>query len=159
MSDPNFDARRAVPHQPASPAVTDQPFQGSAADYQYPYIPPAAPHLAPQASESNQVARVVQAEALANSMRKETGVAYLLWFFLGEFGAHRFYMGKVGSAVAMLLIFLISIPLAFVFVGYFGLFAIFVWWIVDAFLIPGWVRTHNDLARRRAYGTYESPLV
>jgi TM2 domain-containing membrane protein YozV len=96
---------------------------------------------------------VVQAEALANSMRKETGVAYLLWFFLGEFGAHRFYLGKTGSAIAMLLIFLISIPLAFVFVGYFGLFAIFIWWIVDAFLIPGWVRTHNDLARRRAYGT------
>jgi TM2 domain-containing membrane protein YozV len=90
---------------------------------------------------------------LANSMRKETGVAYLLWFFLGEFGAHRFYLGKTGSAIAMLLIFLISIPLAFVFVGYFGLFAIFIWWIVDAFLIPGWVRTHNDLARRRAYGT------
>ena len=27
-----------------------------------------------------------------------------------------------------------------------------VWWIVDAFLIPGWIRTHNDVARRKAYG-------
>ena len=85
-------------------------------------------------------------------MRKETSVAYLLWFFLGEFGAHRFYLGKTGSAIAMLLIVLISIPLAFVFVGYLGFFTVFVWWIVDAFLIPGWIRTHNDLARRRAYG-------
>jgi TM2 domain-containing membrane protein YozV len=153
MSDPNFDASQGVQQQPASPAVTGHPFQGSALDYQYPYAASAAHELAPQASESNQIARVVQAEALANSMRKETGVAYLLWFFLGEFGAHRFYLGKTGSAIAMLLIFLISIPLAFVFVGYFGLFAIFIWWIVDAFLIPGWVRTHNDLARRRAYGT------
>ena len=74
------------------------------------------------------------------------------WFFLGQFGAHRFYLGKAGSAVAMLLIFLISIPLVFVFVGYLGFFTVFVWWIVDAFLIPGWIRTHNDLARRRAYG-------
>ena len=152
MSDPTFDTRQGVPQQPASP-VTGHPFQGSAADYQYPYIPSAAQEFVPQASGSNQVARVVHAEALANSMRKETGVAYLLWFFLGEFGAHRFYLGKVGSAIAMLVIFLISVPLAFVFVGYFGLFAIFVWWVVDAFLIPGWVRTHNDLARRRAYGT------
>ena len=137
MSDPNFDASQGVQQQPASPAVTGHPFQGSAPDYQYPYAASAAHELAPQASESNQIARVVRAEALANSMRKETGVAYLLWFFLGEFGAHRFYLGKTGSAIAMLLIFLISIPLAFVFVGYFGLFAIFIWWIVDAFLIPG----------------------
>ena len=158
MSDPNFDARQfdarqGVPQEPASPAITGHPYQGSAADYQYPYMPSAAQELAPQASESNQIARVVQAEALANSMRKETGVAYLLWFFLGGFGAHRFYLGKAGSAIAMLLISLISIPLSFVFVGYLGLFAIFIWWIVDAFLIPGWIRTHNDLARRRAYGT------
>ena len=27
----------------------------------------------------------------------------LLAFFLGEFGAHRFYLGKIGTAVAMLL--------------------------------------------------------
>ncbi|WP_342621698.1 NINE protein, partial [Pseudomonas aeruginosa] len=24
--------------------------------------------------------------------------AYLLWFFLGGFGAHRFYLGKTGTA-------------------------------------------------------------
>ncbi len=29
--------------------------------------------------------------------------AFLLCFFLGVFGAHRFYVGKVGSAIAMLL--------------------------------------------------------
>ena len=27
----------------------------------------------------------------------------LFAFFLGEFGAHRFYLGKIGTAVAMLL--------------------------------------------------------
>lgn len=27
----------------------------------------------------------------------------LLAFFLGEFGAHRFYLGKIGTAIAMLL--------------------------------------------------------
>ncbi|MDT8070086.1 MAG: TM2 domain-containing protein [Terriglobia bacterium] len=29
--------------------------------------------------------------------------AFLLCFFLGVFGAHRFYVGKIGSAIAMIL--------------------------------------------------------
>ncbi|RZU38202.1 tetratricopeptide repeat protein [Fluviicoccus keumensis] len=64
--------------------------------------------------------------------------AYLLWFFLGGLGAHRFYTGRKGSGIAMMLlglssagaqgkIILISLPLA-------------LWWFVDAFLIPGMVR-------------------
>lgn len=152
MSDPNYEVRSRAPQPPAPPPYTGYPPPGSSADYQYPYAPSAHSELAPQYPEANQMARVVQAEALASSLRKETSVAYLLWFFLGEFGAHRFYLGKAGSAIAMLLIFLISLPLLFVFVGYIGLFAVGVWWIVDAFLIPGWIRTHNDVARRKAYG-------
>jgi TM2 domain-containing membrane protein YozV len=152
MSDPHYEARRSVPEPPMPPAHTGNLFHGSPTNYQYPVIPTAPSDLGPRVSDSNQLAHVIQAEAYASSMRKETSVAYLLWFFLGEFGAHRFYLGKTGSAVAMLLIVLISIPLTFVFVGYFGFFTVFVWWIVDAFLIPGWIRTHNDLARRRAYG-------
>ena len=75
--------------------------------------------------------------------KKETSTTFLLWFFLGHFGAHRFYMGKSGSAVAMLLITLLSIPLFFVLIGFFTYFAAFIWWIVDAFLICDWVKEHN----------------
>ena len=152
MSDPSYEAHRGVPETPSPLAPTGNLSHGSPTSYQYPVVPSAPSDLGPRIPESNQLAHVVQAEAYASSMRKETSVAYLLWFFLGQFGAHRFYLGKAGSAVAMLLIFLISIPLVFVFVGYLGFFTVFVWWIVDAFLIPGWIRTHNDLARRRAYG-------
>jgi TM2 domain-containing membrane protein YozV len=39
-------------------------------------------------------------------------VAFLLSFFLGVWGVHRFYVGKSGSGIAMLLISLTFIGLA-----------------------------------------------
>lgn len=69
---------------------------------------------------------------------KNQVLAYVLWWFLGLFGAHRFYNGRTGSGIAMLLIS---------FVGIFTLIPLFVtgiWWLVDAFLVHGWVNTHND---------------
>lgn len=50
-------------------------------------------------------------------------VALLLFLFLGWAGVHRFYVGKTGSGVAMLLLTL--------FTGVLGL----VWWIVDLALL------------------------
>ena len=43
-------------------------------------------------------------------------VAFLLCFFLGLFGAHRFYLNKNGTAVTMLLlsIFVIGLPVTLV---------------------------------------------
>jgi TM2 domain-containing membrane protein YozV len=34
--------------------------------------------------------------------QKETGVAYLFWFFFGAFGAHQFYLGKKGRGLLYL---------------------------------------------------------
>lgn len=53
-------------------------------------------------------------------------VAYFLWFFLGVFGVHRFYLGRPVSAIVQLLLCLIVIGL--------------VWWVADLFLIPGMIR-------------------
>ena len=78
-----------------------------------------------------------------DAQKKSVLVAYLLWWFLGSFGAHRFYLGKTGSAVAMLIIMLVSIPAMFILIGFVGVAAIGVWWIVDAFLIPGIAKIHN----------------
>ena len=53
--------------------------------------------------------------------KKSVGIAYLHWFFFGLLGGHRFYMKKTGSAVTMLIITVVSIPLTFIFVGFVGL--------------------------------------
>ncbi|WP_084697885.1 TM2 domain-containing protein [Muricoccus aerilatus] len=71
-------------------------------------------------------------------------VAYLLWFFLGSFGAHRFYAGRTGSGIAQLVITLLSMLMTFVLIGYAGLFVVALWVLVDAFLIPGMIRGYNN---------------
>eukprot|EP01102_Stenamoeba_stenopodia_P003256 TRINITY_DN131_c0_g1_i1.p1 TRINITY_DN131_c0_g1~~TRINITY_DN131_c0_g1_i1.p1 ORF type:complete len:102 (+),score=3.52 TRINITY_DN131_c0_g1_i1:328-633(+) len=58
---------------------------------------------------------------------RHVSVAYCLWFFLGVFGIHRFYLGRPLSGVIYLL------------TG--GLFLI--GWFIDLFLIPGMVEHFN----------------
>lgn len=76
--------------------------------------------------------------------KKSTLVAYLLWFFLGWFGGHRFYLGNTGTAIALLLITIFSIVLSVIGIGLLGLGVVAIWVLVDAFLIPGMVRTKNN---------------
>ena len=84
------------------------------------------------------------------SGKKSTGISYLLWIFLGGFGAHRFYLGRTGSAIAMLVIYILSFILLFAAGGgLLGFIVIGIWWIVDAFLIPGIVRDNNQALQQR----------
>lgn len=76
--------------------------------------------------------------------KKSMLVAYLLWWFLGMFGGHRFYMGKIGSGLALLLISVFSFLLMAVLIGFVTIFISFTWWLIDAFLIPGMVRDWNN---------------
>lgn len=71
--------------------------------------------------------------------RKNQLVALLLCLFVGSLGVHRYYMGRVGSGVAMLVLYLSAF--AFLFAGYkwsglyvFAAMAVVgftVWWIID----------------------------
>jgi TM2 domain-containing membrane protein YozV len=80
----------------------------------------------------------VRQQLLFEANRKSIGAAYLLWFFLGGFGAHRFYLGRTGSAAAQLLLMLLGwIPL------FLGWVVLGIWWLVDAFLIPDIIRADN----------------
>jgi len=76
--------------------------------------------------------------------KKDTLVAFLLWWFLGLFGGHRFYCNRAGSGAAMLIISLVSVPLCYVCVGFIGMLAIAIWWIVDAFCLPAWIEQYNQ---------------
>jgi TM2 domain-containing membrane protein YozV len=64
-----------------------------------------------------------------------TATAYLLWIFLWFVSAHRFYLGRPGSAVIQILCYFIVIG--------------FIWVLIDAFLIPGMIRDKQDEIRRR----------
>ena len=85
----------------------------------------------------------VRQQMMYDANRKSAGVAYLLWLFLGGFGAHRFYLGETGTAAAQLILFILGWLTLVVVVGFFLLGAVGVWLLVDAFLIPGIVREKN----------------
>jgi TM2 domain-containing membrane protein YozV len=74
---------------------------------------------------------------------KSKGVAYLLWFFLGVFGAHRFYLEKIGTGILYLLTF-----------GVFG-----IGWLIDLFTLGGQVDTYNILHGNMGGGNQSQNVV
>lgn len=78
-----------------------------------------------------------------DAAKRSTLIAYLLWFFLGPFGVHRFYLKRFGTGIALLLLTAVGGALTFILVGYAFLAFATVWWVIDLFLIPGLVRDYN----------------
>ena len=75
--------------------------------------------------------RVAMAEMAAISQQKSTGIAYLFWFFLGAFGAHKFYLGRTGMGIAYLF------TLGFLGIGL----------LIDLFTLPSQTRQANIVRR------------
>lgn len=71
--------------------------------------------------------------ALFHYPRKRRWMAYLLWATTGLLGGHRFYLRRHGTAA-----------LQFLTGG-----GLLLWWIVDAWLVPRYVREHNEEQERR----------
>lgn len=65
---------------------------------------------------------------------KNMFVAYILWYFLGIFGGHRFYTKRTGTAITQLII---SITMV-------GMIVTLIWWVIDAFLLHSWIKEHNQ---------------
>ena len=93
----------------------------------------------PSSERSGGLSNDARAMTLFEANKKTPLVAYLLWFFLGMLGAHNFYLKRTGVAVAQLLL---TLGLAFTLIG---LIIPAVWILIDAFLIPGWIRNQNNL--------------
>jgi len=84
--------------------------------------------------------------ALALSIgRKSVVVALVLWFFLGGIGAHRMYLGKVGSGIVMALLSIFGWLTLGVLIGFLFLFIVFIWWIIDLIVIIKSVKSHNQV--------------
>jgi len=95
-------------------------------------------------SDQNAVSADAKAMMQFQARKKSIGIAYLLWFFLGGLGIHRFYAGQTGTGIAMLILFLLSSILLAVGVGLVGLLVLGIWLFVDIFLIPGMVERYNS---------------
>lgn len=74
-------------------------------------------------------------EARVTNDGPSTAVAYILWLFLGLFSAHRFYLGRPGTAVLQILSYFLIIGI--------------IWYLIDIFLIPGMIRAKQDSLRAR----------
>lgn len=97
----------------------------------------------------------MNANTSASAQRSMT-TAYLLWFFLGGFGAHRMYMGRMGSGFGMLGLFVGSVIGTLFVVGLLGFAALSVWWIVDAFMIAKWCKSPRGGVQWERAGAVEA---
>lgn len=82
-------------------------------------------------------------ESYINNRKKSGVVAYVLWFFLGMFGAHRFYMGRTISGIFMLFLTLLFSWWTFSLIP--G-----IWVFIDLFLISRWLRQDKEKLRLEA---------
>lgn len=64
------------------------------------------------------------------SPKSRLAVTLLAWF-LGTFGAHRFYLGKIGTAVTMLILGVVGVATSWFVVGFFFLGAVGIWALID----------------------------
>jgi TM2 domain-containing membrane protein YozV len=91
--------------------------------------------IAQASQEQGGLSKDTRTLLLYDANRKSALIAYVLWFFLGLFGAHNFYLKRTGVGVAQVILTITVI----------GLVITLIWVLVDAFLIPGWVRRENNL--------------
>lgn len=78
-------------------------------------------------------------------------VGYLLWFFLGVFGAHHFYLGDTRRALMMAALYwgsliIMIVPIIGWIIGPIGVLAWFVWWVINGVKLKGLIEAANAAA-------------
>lgn len=84
---------------------------------------------------------------------KNTLLAYILLLFLGTLGIHRFYLDRTATAVAQLVLTVVGWMTAILVVGFFFLAIVWVWMIVDLFLVPAIISEENDKLEKKVIST------
>lgn len=79
---------------------------------------------------------------------KSMAAAYVLLIFLGNFGIHRFYVGKAATGITQLLLGVVGWGTTWLMVGFVPLAVLWVWLFFDLFLTAGLVRRANNEIRR-----------
>jgi TM2 domain-containing membrane protein YozV len=92
--------------------------------------------------------RILIEQRVANDAKSPV-LAYLLLIFVGGLGIHRFYLGRTGTGIAQLLLFVIGWLTIAVVLGFVLLAVLGIWLIVDLFLIPGIVQAQKEATRQR----------
>lgn len=82
---------------------------------------------------------------------KSVVIAYVLWFFLGYLGIHKFYLRQPFMGIFYLILQGIGWLTTPIFIGwlFLGLWALL--WLLDAFTMPIRISIMNSFATRRAY--------
>ena len=78
-----------------------------------------------------------RAQMIYDANKKSVGASYVLCLLLGGLGAHRFYLGYPASAAVQLVLGILG------FVVFLTWPPLWLWLLVDLFLIPGMVRQRN----------------
>lgn len=118
----------AAPQQP--PAPQSPPVSPAGVHPNQQYQQQSQNQQIPSAGSQNQFTNFYQQHGsryLQNPSQKDVLVTYILWFFLGPLGGHRFYLNQVGMGVFYFLTF-----------GGCGLL-----WLIDIALIPDLVNRAN----------------
>lgn len=82
--------------------------------------------------EVGEVSEIPQPKVSVGEVSQKSRLATaLLAFFLGQFGAHRFYLGKIGTAVVMLILGILGYATVWFVIGYVFLIPVWIWALVD----------------------------
>lgn len=92
--------------------------------------------------------------------RKEPIVAWILWFFLGVFGGHRFYLkqSKEGFMILGAWVFFVLIlstlfgVVGFPTLGVVCIALVWIWWIVEACTLNSNIRKANSGSSTTTFG-------
>ena len=77
---------------------------------------------------------------------RSLGIAYLIWFVIGQTGLHRAYCGNRDSAIIQVSLLVVSLVCLFIFppIGLVGLVAWMCWLIGDLFMMPGMLKRFKE---------------